>query len=843
MHIISCIDFCTFKKLFLHIKQQLPDYNTQRMKAFLLFAHKPKFVPNIFLFILFLLPIGLQANAKVSLNGKINYIPGTLEQVEKNLTPSFPSTLCCLPDNNLCNGESLLFHKTGIDEIESTKRSEVLFVDGSVGEIENILLNISPEINIVRINRESDGVLQITKVLKELHNLTAIHILSHGDVGLVKLGNSVLSESTLKKYASQLKIWGQSLTETGDILLYGCNVAKGNVGHQFVDQVSDITGADVAASADLTGAVKLGGNWELESQDGFVTTGLFADSRVLMSYQKVLDSATGVTNVAISADTGLSGDFITNTASQSITGTLVLNTNGNTAPVLYVSADGGSTRVLATIYGWVNGGGASGTFSANVTLVAGVSRSLTFYTGSSGGSALSGTQNYTLDTTNPSSLATKPVVLTPGSDSGTLLDNITNVNKPVLSVNLAGISGLSAGETVQIIDTNHSNLVVGSYTIIASDLTAGVWNRTTQNITSSTLALGVHNLVGNIIDIAGNTGLSSTTVLAINIVDEAAPLPNKASAGGNILTLSFTETGSGLKSTSVPSPSNFTFNQIGFSNSITAVSVNSATNEVTLTLLNPVSTSVNALLSYTPSGNANDLQDQAVPANKVVAFSGFYVSTSLPVYNVNFQPLLFNSSTSKFGSGTGKTAGDIILFNNIITINGQAMDAIVTTVATTNVTINNYDGVGSSFNVSSNFLEFDVTTSGISGGSAEFRIDFIKHGTYVNASRSGSGVILQNVVVNSWDIDTYPAGNYQFQEFGGFASYTVSTQSSLSQTNMGSNFVHFQNTDDVNNTFDITSATTGTPDADKYRVKATYFAISSFGIKTGNSSSGQAYFF
>jgi hypothetical protein len=42
-----------------------------------------------------------------------------------------------------------------------------------------------------------------------------------------------------------LQQWGQSLTATGDILLYGSNVAQGSAGKDFVQQISQLTGADV----------------------------------------------------------------------------------------------------------------------------------------------------------------------------------------------------------------------------------------------------------------------------------------------------------------------------------------------------------------------------------------------------------------------------------------------------------------------------------------------------------------------------------------------------------------------------------------------------------------------
>ncbi|MFA5327282.1 MAG: DUF4347 domain-containing protein, partial [Prolixibacteraceae bacterium] len=703
---------------------------------------------------------------------------------------------------------------------------ELLIVDGAVSEIADLASKANPGIRIVVLDRDQDGIEQVTKILNAEYNLSAIHLVSHGSEGSIFLGNSVLSENTLAKYSSQLKAWGNSLTDSGDILLYGCNVAHGDLGHKFINQISELTGADIAASEDYTGAASLGGNWDLEDKN---IDGCFdANSLNLAEYTQLLAVSTA-SITSITTDTGnSSSDFITSDQTLIIGG---LYTSGSSNNSLYMWVDGSRYTVAIANYQT----NASWTYNYTGHNLTDGNHTITLTNTTSSSSTLASV-TITIDTTTPTSLAAIAPVLTPGSNSGSLLDNTTNVNKPVVSVNMTGISGLSAGERIQIIDTSNGNQVVGSYSILASDLTTGTWNRTAQNITLSTLSLGVHNLKANITDLA-NTGLSSTTALALTIIDETAPIPNKASAGGNVLTLSFKETGSGLKSSAVPSTGRFTLTQNGSPITINSVSINSTTNEVTLILGSSVSTSVNCVLSYSPAGNSLDLQDNS--GNKVVSFSGLYVSTSLPVYNVNFLPLLFNSSSNKIGNG--KSVGDIVLFDHIITINSQAIDAIVTTVALTNITVSGYEGDVTT-PVNTNFFETAFRTTA-ANGNAEFRVDFIKSGTYNVSTHTGSGVILQNVSLNSWDIDAAGSGQYQFQEFGGFAQYTVATNTYLSQTNMGSNFVHFENTNGVNDNFNATIAANGSATSDRYRVKALYLAISSFGIKMGDVANNSSVWF
>uniref|UniRef100_UPI0005544070 DUF4347 domain-containing protein n=1 Tax=Dolichospermum circinale TaxID=109265 RepID=UPI0005544070 len=113
-------------------------------------------------------------------------------------------------------------------------------------------------------------IQQITQNLSGLTNIDSVQIISQGAEGSLSLGSIVLNSANLSNYTSQLQQWGQSLTVTGDILLYGSNVAQGSAGKTFVQQISQLTGADVAASDDLTGNTASGGDWVLEYTTGLI---------------------------------------------------------------------------------------------------------------------------------------------------------------------------------------------------------------------------------------------------------------------------------------------------------------------------------------------------------------------------------------------------------------------------------------------------------------------------------------------------------------------------------------------------------------------------------------------
>jgi hypothetical protein len=106
------------------------------------------------------------------------------------------------------------------------------------------------------------------------------------------LGNSQLSLDTLDKYQADLKSWFVSPLikgGRGDLLLYGCQVAAGDAGEEFLAKLHTYTGANLAASSSLTGNRELGGNWNLEVRVGEVVADVVLTETAMASYSNVLD--------------------------------------------------------------------------------------------------------------------------------------------------------------------------------------------------------------------------------------------------------------------------------------------------------------------------------------------------------------------------------------------------------------------------------------------------------------------------------------------------------------------------------------------------------------------------
>ena len=145
-----------------------------------------------------------------------------------------------------------------------------IFIDSRVNDQNLLISQFAPGTPYQILDARLDGIEQITTALAWDGGYDSIQIISHGMPGSVMLGSTMLNSSMLGLYTAELALIGNALTESGDLLLYGCNVAAGAEGRQFIDTLSQMTGADVGASDDATGGTAAGGDWVLEASTGVV---------------------------------------------------------------------------------------------------------------------------------------------------------------------------------------------------------------------------------------------------------------------------------------------------------------------------------------------------------------------------------------------------------------------------------------------------------------------------------------------------------------------------------------------------------------------------------------------
>lgn len=148
----------------------------------------------------------------------------------------------------------------------------LVFVDSRVSNYPALIASLDANTSWVLLDPNQDGVLQMQAALAGYSGLDSIQIVSHGSPGTLYLGSLNLTTANLARYSSAFAVIGASLRESGDILLYGCSVGQGPIGSGFVTELARFTGADVAASTDVTGSPGLAGNWILERATGRIET-------------------------------------------------------------------------------------------------------------------------------------------------------------------------------------------------------------------------------------------------------------------------------------------------------------------------------------------------------------------------------------------------------------------------------------------------------------------------------------------------------------------------------------------------------------------------------------------
>ncbi|HEY9837913.1 MAG TPA: DUF4347 domain-containing protein, partial [Vampirovibrionales bacterium] len=164
----------------------------------------------------------------------------------------------------------------------------LVFIDSGVSEQQTLLDALTPDTEVIQLEGDRDGIDQIIEAIAGRTGIDSIHLVSHGNSGSVQLGTTQLSVETLDTYLPQWQMLRGSLSEGADILLYGCNVGSSDTGITFLQRLAELTGADIAASDDLTGSAALNGNWTLEVRTGNIEAPMPFQSEAIAAYNALL---------------------------------------------------------------------------------------------------------------------------------------------------------------------------------------------------------------------------------------------------------------------------------------------------------------------------------------------------------------------------------------------------------------------------------------------------------------------------------------------------------------------------------------------------------------------------
>lgn len=325
----------------------------------------------------------------------------------------------------------------------------------------------------------------------------------------ITAGDVVIVVSGLN--GNQVTSWTESITATG--ATFGTVAERQDAASGTGNDMGMVVSEHPVSSGTATAAP----DYAMTAANGTITTNSPTGASVFLRIREIPLPTTTIATKSFSADTGTSStDFITNTAAQTISGTLsAVTVSGE---VVEVSLNNGTSWTTASNTIGTN------TWSLATTLVA--SNTLQVRVTNSAGSGTAISQAYVLDTTAPTTtIATKTFSADTGISS---TDFITNTAAQTINGTLSAVS--VTGEIVEVSINNGS-----SWTTATNTIGTNTWSRATTLTASDTLKVRVT-------DTAGNSG---TAISQAYVLDQTAPtlaITSNVSAlkAGETATITFT---------------------------------------------------------------------------------------------------------------------------------------------------------------------------------------------------------------------------------------------------------------------------------------------------------------
>ena len=178
----------------------------------------------------------------------------------------------------------------------------LVIIDSSVGELELLKTALKPGAEVAVLHPQFDGIEQITALISRRQDIQKVHLVSHGSSGSLKLGASELNSGNINQYSTQLKSWFVNSGNSVSLSVYGCQVADGVAGQSFIQQLRDLTGADIAAATQTVGSPSRGGVWQLDYRLGAADPEMAFSDEVIQSYSGTFmneETALNMTNEVI----------------------------------------------------------------------------------------------------------------------------------------------------------------------------------------------------------------------------------------------------------------------------------------------------------------------------------------------------------------------------------------------------------------------------------------------------------------------------------------------------------------------------------------------------------------
>jgi hypothetical protein len=179
---------------------------------------------------------------------------------------------------------------------EMTFNSEILFVDPFVSDVPTILSGLRPEVEAIVLDSYGPAARQMAAALRGRRDLDAVHIIAHGAPGRVIFTSGEWSSSTILSYSGDLAAIGRALREEGELRLWSCDVAIGAAGATFIEALTEVAGAYVAAADRRVGSPALGGTWKLKGRPQQAISRPPLNAAATLGYSQVLTDSITLTS-------------------------------------------------------------------------------------------------------------------------------------------------------------------------------------------------------------------------------------------------------------------------------------------------------------------------------------------------------------------------------------------------------------------------------------------------------------------------------------------------------------------------------------------------------------------
>ena len=165
----------------------------------------------------------------------------------------------------------------------------IVIIDGSVDDLKVLKAGFEPGAEVVVLHPQLNGIEQISTLVSRRKNLQKVHLISHGSSASLKLGACELNLDNINNYATEIETWFANSYEDTSLFIYGCQVAAERKGENFVQRLSELTGANIAAATQTVGSPMRGGVWQLNYTVGAIEPEIVLNEETLQVYSGIFE--------------------------------------------------------------------------------------------------------------------------------------------------------------------------------------------------------------------------------------------------------------------------------------------------------------------------------------------------------------------------------------------------------------------------------------------------------------------------------------------------------------------------------------------------------------------------